>query len=83
MAYFALSGVTGCVEPPSGGTGTHIYDQQFNEDKIVSYYKKNISKSDNNDWVEYFSVIIVFENYTQPFKFLTSGNRDTFYASLP
>lgn len=83
MAYFPLSGITGCVEPASGGTAPSMYGVMYNTDKIVSYYKKDIGPCSNNNFTDTYFVIIIFENYTQNYQFLTSANRDTFYTSLP
>jgi hypothetical protein len=83
MGYITLSAITGCVEPASGGTAPHIYEQKYNLDIISTYYKKDISKNSNNGWVDYYCVVIVFGNYTQQFKFLNSTDRDNFYNTLP
>jgi len=83
MAYFPLSGITGCIEPASGGTAPSIYGVMYNTDKIVSYYKKDVDSNGSNNFVQSFYVVVVFENYTQNYQFLTSANRDTFYNSLP
>lgn len=83
MAYFSVSAITGCVEPASGGTAPDLYEQVFNDDKIISYYKKDIKKSANTNWLDLYFVIVIFENFTQTFKFLNQSNRDTFYTTLP
>jgi len=81
MAYIVLSGITGCVSPASGETVT--YGTKYNEDKIVSYYKRDVGPTSNNNFTAQYFVVVVFENYTQNFVFHDSGNRDTFYDSLP
>ena len=81
MAYFTLSAITGCHSPVTGLTTG--YDIQYNDDKIVSYMKKDINRNSNNGFIEEFLVVVTFENYTQLFKFMVSSDRDTFYTSLP
>ena len=83
MAYFALSGITGCVNPASGGT-LDYQDVMYNDDKIVSYWKKTLQQTGGNtNFVRYHQVIVVFENYTQQFNFLSATDRDNFYSTLP
>jgi len=81
MAYFTLSGISGCHSPLSGITTG--YDIKYNDEKIISYMKRDIKRNSNNGWIDEFIVVITFENYTQLFKFLDISDRDTFYNSLP
>ena len=82
MAYIALSSITGCTNPPSGGTADY-QDMMYNDEKIVAYYKKTIEPSGNNSFTRIYQVIVIFENYTQQFNFLGLGDRDAFYGILP
>ncbi|NPV13227.1 MAG: hypothetical protein HPY57_15820 [Ignavibacteria bacterium] len=77
MAYFALSGITGCISPVTGITNG--YDLMYNKDKITIYYKKDVII----DFINTYMVVVIFENYTQNFSFLTPTDRDAFYNSLP
>ena len=82
MAYIELNNITGCTSPATGNTEV-IFDVKYNTDKIVSYYKRNINKNKNNNWVDQFLVVVVFENYTQNFIFETESDRNNFYDILP
>jgi len=77
MAFFALSGITGCVYPTTGTTSG--YDIKYNMDKIASYFKRDIV----TNFETVYMVICTIENHTQIFSFLSSSDRDTFYSSLP
>jgi hypothetical protein len=77
MAYFALSGISGCHSPITGTTTG--YDVMYNDEKIISYMKKDMKI----EFEDIFMVSVLFENYTQLYKFKVIGDRDTFYASLP
>lgn len=76
MAFFALSGITGCTFPT---TGTTEYDQKYNSDLILSYYKKDTKI----EFVDFYMVVCKFGNHTQYFQFLDPNDRDNFYNSLP
>lgn len=82
MAYIELNNITGCTSPVTGNTEV-IFDVKYNTDKIVSYYKRNINKNKNNNWINQFVVVVVFENYTQNFVFETDSDRNNFYNILP
>ena len=77
MAYFSLSGITGCIT--SGETKT-TYGQQFNDAAIETYYKQDYY---NGVLLTHYGVVCVFSSKSESFKFLNSTDRDTFYASLP
>lgn len=79
MAYFALSGITGCISPSSGETSTDIYGVMYNDSQIISYYKKDKVLN----FITTYMVVVVFQNYTQQYHFLTSTDRDAFYVTLP
>ncbi len=83
MAWITLSGITGCVSPASGETASVAYGTKYNTDKIVSYYKRDVGPTSNNSFTAQYIVVVVFENYTQNFIFHDSGDRDTFYGTLP
>jgi hypothetical protein len=76
MAFFSLSGITGCVYPTTGATE---YAIKYNTDFILSYYKKDIKIN----FIDQYMVVCKFANHTQAFQFLSSSDRDTFYNSLP
>lgn len=76
MGYFALSGITGCVSPVE--TPPSQYGIMYNGDKIVGFHKKDAMI----DFIQYYMVVVTFENYTQIFQFTSMGDRDTFYGSL-
>ena len=78
MAFFALSGITGCLT--SGETSSDIYAVKYNDALIVSYYKKDFRRP---DFVDIYSVVCVFGNHNTPFQFYSSTDRDTFYNTLP
>jgi len=78
MAFFALSGITGCIDPSSASTSEAMY----NEDMIIEYHKKDILVDFNNVYM----VTIIMGNHMQNFQFSgPSGStyRDDFYNSLP
>jgi len=79
MAYFLLSGITGCIT--SGETNT-IYGQQFNDATINTYYKEDYYHY-NNTLIQYYGVVCVFSSKPYSFKFLNTTDRDAFYTSLP
>lgn len=79
MAYFVLSGITGCV---TSGETNIIYGQQFNDAAIETYYKQDYYHY-NNILLQHYGVVCVFGAKTYSFKFLNSTDRDTFYTSLP
>lgn len=79
MAYFALSNISGCTNPSSGETSSEIFGVQYNDAKIISYFKKN--KTIDNILI--FIVVCKFENYTQQYQFLDADARDAFYLTLP
>jgi hypothetical protein len=81
MSYFALSGLTGCVSPLSGGTSDY-FDVLFNDERIISIYKKNIPASRNTDWQPLYIVEVVYDRSTQIFKFTNEINRNTFYNQV-
>jgi len=84
MAFFALSGITGCVSPASGET-LSAYGVMYNDEKIITYYKKDIGKSKANDFTYQFIVVIVFDNasHAQNYIFTNEGDRNNFYSTLP
>lgn len=77
MAYFALSGITGCISPVTGTSES--YDVMYNAAFITTYHKKDIFINFTNIYM----VCIVFENKLQQFQFLTITDRDNFYNTLP
>lgn len=77
MGFFALSAITGCIEPITGLTNG--YDFLFNRDAIKGYFKKDLVVDFKNVYV----VVVIFGNYTQHFKFLSKSDRDNFFDSLP
>lgn len=77
MAYFSLSGITGCIT--SGETST-VYGQKFNDAAIETYYKQDYYDS---TLIKYYGVVCVFGPKSYSFKFLNTTDRDAFYASLP
>jgi len=79
MAFFSLSGITGCI---TSGETSAIYGQQFNDAAIETYYKQDYYYY-NNTLIEYYGVVCVFGTKSYSFKFRNSTDRDTFYASLP
>ena len=79
MAYFLLSGLTGCI---TSGETNAIYGQQFNDAAIETYYKQDYYHY-NNTLIEYYGVVCVFGTKSYSFKFRNSTDRDTFYTSLP
>lgn len=82
MAYIALSGITGCFNPASGGT-TDQYGTttatMFNNSTITMYYKKDTVR----DFVSIYMVEVMFDNRFQQFQFYNITDRDNFYNSLP
>ena len=76
MAFFPLSGITGCVSPASGITTG--YDIMYNKASITSFYKKDIVEPALTTHM----VVISIDNYHVIFKFDTLANRDTFYNFL-
>ncbi|MCK9416927.1 hypothetical protein M0Q97_09745 [Candidatus Dojkabacteria bacterium] len=80
MSYFALSGLTGCIFPNSGTSS--YYDVLFNDQNIISIYKKNILPNINNNWQALFIVEIVYEKSSQIFKFNNEIDRNIFYSFI-
>lgn len=82
MAYIALSGITGCFNPASGGT-TDQYGTTtgtiYNNTYITMYYKRDIIR----DFVTIYMVEVMFSNRFQQFQFYSPVLRDAFYDSLP
>lgn len=79
MAYFLLSGITGCI---TSGETSIVYGQQFNDAAIETYYKEDYYHY-NSTLIQYYGVVCVFGTKSYSFKFLNTTDRDTFYASLP
>jgi len=77
MAYFTLSGITGCI---TSGETSIIYDQQFNDGAIETYYKQDYYV---NTILINYGVVCVFGTKSYPFKFRNTTDRNTFYDSLP
>ena len=82
MAFFVLSGITGCIT--SGETQAQ-YGQKFNDAMIDTYYKEDYYEfgAGSRKRLVYYGVVCVFGTKSYSFKFRTSTDRDTFYASLP
>ena len=76
MAFFNLSGITGCIN--STGTTTS-YAIKYNDALISSYYKKDIVV----DFVNIYIVACVIGTHVQLFQFLNTTDRDNFYNTLP
>ena len=76
MAFFALSGITGCIAPLS--SSTEAYDVMYNDTYIQSFFKKDAIVS--HAYVYY--VICNFINHRTIFAFSSASDRDTFYDSL-
>ena len=82
MAFFALSGITGCI---TSGETSVIYGEMYNNALIESYYKKDYFNSNkiNSNRIVHYGVVCVFGTKSYLFKFLTIGDRNVFYNSLP
>lgn len=76
MAFFPLSGITGCIFPTTGITSG--YDIQYNYDKITSFFKRDVFIGTNMVYM----VVCTIENHTQIFEFLDQSDRDTFYLTI-
>lgn len=76
MAFFPLSGITGCISPVTATTTN--YAVQYNDTYLLKFYKTDTIE--NLTYI--YSVICVFINHSTIFKFTSSSDRDTFYDSL-
>lgn len=80
MAFFALSGITGCI---TSGETNEVYGQVFNDSSIETYYKKDFFEGSSRKRLIYYGVVCVFGTKTETFKFINDTDRNTFYSSLP
>jgi len=80
MAKVILTTGDNCYSPTTGATTG--FEIQYNTDHISVLFKKDIQSNKNNEWMTEYCVVAVFNNSNTTFKFLDSGDRDSWYNKL-